>query len=139
MKITLAILTLLGFAGVGVFGFLMMGDLSNHASCLASNTQGAPCPEENPLAFASFHLFALKFFGTATFTNVLAAFFVLIAVLAVFGIVQLFVVHKSLSFARTVASIRSYLASFVSYIELELRLWLAARENSPAFLFRATV
>ncbi|MEK7506539.1 MAG: hypothetical protein AAB566_00580 [Patescibacteria group bacterium] len=63
-----AIILLVSFIGVAVFGFAGMAMDSDHLSqtCLAANVQSAlPCPESGALAFLNFHLNALRSFSLA--------------------------------------------------------------------------
>lgn len=63
-----AIILLMSFIGVAVFGFVGMAMDPDHLNqtCLAANVQGAlPCPESGALAFLNFHLNAFRSFSLA--------------------------------------------------------------------------
>src|SRR3989344_4185238 len=63
MKTLWTTIALVGFISVSLFGLLLIQHQGGHAvECLASQLNGsnAPCPEADPLGFASFHSNALK-------------------------------------------------------------------------------
>ncbi|MFY9461966.1 MAG: hypothetical protein WAP51_02065 [Candidatus Sungiibacteriota bacterium] len=71
MKSAFAILVISSFVGLAVFGILAPMHETGHGICFAVAATGGkpPCPIQDPLGFANFHIDIFKSFSTAAFAN----------------------------------------------------------------------
>lgn len=130
MKTHLAVLIFASLVLITVFGFAAMNHGAGH--CVASAVQGAVCPTNDLLGFASFHLGFFKNFGNAVFSSLLVG-----AVLLIFALFVLFL--KSLKSAdfyskRTINRGTGGGESITSPVRT-IREWLSLLENSPSAAF----
>jgi len=134
MKQISAILILLGYAGLAVFGVFAMSQSWHmvRGGCIATVANSAACPpESNPLAFFSFHLDAFKKFSTATLASFaigfLAIFFGLAHVLRKFFGSELNDAKQQLVSSGLRFSEQGPYPLGAQFIR-----WLALHENSPS-------
>ena len=123
MRKFFAILTVVGFFGIAVFGVFAMNHGHNEAGCIAASAQGATCPgTEDALSFIAFHAGAFKNFSTATFaTVILLAITVLLSATGSLTIVPQYSGKQQLSFV-------------VPLLKQRLTYWLSLHENSPSLI-----
>ncbi|HEY4475661.1 MAG TPA: hypothetical protein VJB92_02995 [Candidatus Paceibacterota bacterium] len=76
MKPFIVLITLVSFTAIAVFGFIVIIHSGGHSSCIARVFEGAPCPENNPVGYASFHISALKSFSSAVLNSFASAFLI---------------------------------------------------------------
>lgn len=136
MKQLFVLLFAMNLWGIAMFGFLAVdhGVYQNHEGCIAATLKGMNCPDgSNSVSFVAFHLGALKYFSTATFSGELTTmliFFVFFISTIAFSLAK-----KSL---LDFSSLHFYLPNQLtreSFIPLSCRRfirWLALHENSPA-------
>lgn len=122
MRKFFAILTVVGFFGIAVFGVFAMNHGHNEAGCIAASAQGATCPgTEDTLSFIAFHASAFKNFSTATFATVI------LLLIAVFvsntGGLAIIPRHSDKQRPNLV----------VPLLKQRLTYWLSLHENSPSF------
>lgn len=123
MRKLLALLTIVGFFGIAVFGVFAMNQGHNETGCIAASAHGAACPnEENTFSFIAFHLNAFKNFSTATFVGI---FLVLIA--------ALLSTTGRLEIAPRYSVSKRPLNLGVLLLKQRLTYWLSLHENSPSF------
>lgn len=137
MRIVLAFLLILGFAGIAVFGIFAMNDNGAHSGgkCIAAMAQGGNCPGERGMEpMFVFHVDAFRGFSTAVFGNsfvtalILLSGLVLLAIFGFRGVVR----QTALKLAANCRHLRSEDVSS-HYIRRKFAFWLARHENSPQF------
>lgn len=126
------ILILIIFVSVALFSFSIMGhEESGRGNCLAATLQGFVCSGNNVIAFASFHLEALKVFSSALVGQILASVLALIMFMAfaLYFSGKTLIPDKSFHFYvfRDFSS-----ANFP--IKKQLLHWLSIHENSPTLI-----
>ncbi len=127
-----SILILIVFVGIALFSFSMMGHGENsNGNCAIAALQGFTCPGNNALAFADFHLGALKVFSSASVGQILASVFALIAfmALALYFSSRALIPNKILNFYV----IQDFFPADFP-IKRQLLYWLSIHENSPALI-----
>lgn len=134
----LAIILLIGFMGMGLFGFIgMPHQMSGHSGsdCLASFVVGSSlCPDgNNSFSYAFYHIQAYQFFSNALISS-FAAIFAVIALAFILTFVfrefdarfvlrnQIFYLKKRLT--EIADSLHSSFRNFIR--------WLSILENSPS-------
>jgi len=135
MKSAVSAITIIGFVGVAVLGFVAMNHNSGHghSGCIVAITQGTACPEgSNVITFLNSHFNAFKNFSLATFgentLNALLLAFVSLLFIGL-GFSKAFLFRTpQLALAR-----HRFTGSFSPPQKQELIHWLALHENSPAF------
>ena len=103
-----------------------------HGGCLAATAEGAPCPENNPLAYVNFHFSALKSFSQAVLDYGVSG------VLILFSLTLSFLVFVKSESSQTAAFepkryYRKFLLLSPFPIAIAVNHWLALHENSPSF------
>ncbi len=133
-----AIVLVIGFLTLAVFGFAAMGHGEGHSRnvCVAAASQAAPCPEEGSVAWAFFHVAAFKGFSTALVSaSVLAALLVLAALIVRAGSYVSAIAPGGFAIAGAVA--RDALDSIV-VSRRRITSWLAIFEKrAPSAFLRA--
>ena len=117
---------------ITTFGFLAMGHSGGgHGGCLAATAEGAPCPENNPLAYVNFHFGAIKAFSQAVLENGISGVFILFSIA-----VSLLAFAKSDSSQIAVLETKTYFRKLLMFapfpIIAAVNHWLALHENSPS-------
>lgn len=138
MKFALAIISIIGFVSVAVFGFMAIGHINEmaHNGCLAALSQNGVCPSATsaPLAAAFSHLNILRSFSSALLNNV-----VLLLALAVLSGIAFVSVRNSGDFyglSEGVSFLFRLLEKGENSSSLNLN-WLALHFNSPSFVLSA--
>ncbi|MBI2624366.1 hypothetical protein HYW67_02625 [Candidatus Parcubacteria bacterium] len=131
-----AILLVVGFISIAVFGFIAMGHGEGHNqyACVAAASQAAPCPQDGPVAWALFHAAAYKGFSTAVISVAVLAM-LLAAVIAIFA----FAVLVNAAAARGVLRMQiSAVWESVAVSGQRLLKWLTICEKrDPSVFFEA--
>ena len=133
MKRLAALLVLLGFAGMAVFGFaIIMHPMSRDSSgdCLAGVVTNSACPTDG-VNMADHHISAFQFFSSAALSAPLA----LLAVALFFGVVgyMLFVPSARLVRHRFFARLRhKYRSNYFTAVAV-FSVWLSRFQFSPSF------
>lgn len=71
---TAALILIIGFAGVSLFGFFLMNHGDAHAGCIATVAQQiADCPEANALAYLKLHAETYSMLSLAVFAGLFFA------------------------------------------------------------------
>lgn len=134
----LALILLIGFIGMGLFGFIgMPHQMSEHSDsdCLASFVVGSSlCPDgNNSFSYAFYHIQAYQFFS-----NALIGSFVAIFVAIALGFILAFVFREfdaQLVLKNQIFYLKKRLTeiadSLVSSFRIFIR-WLSLLENSPS-------
>ena len=135
MKSALTTFVILSVVSIAAFGFLAMGHGAGREHggfCLGAIAQSAPCPEKDPLGFASFHLTAFQSFSQAVFSANFLSALLLITLLAItlFSLKVSFLIPQ---FNVRYGEIRG-LADAPFPLVQKLNHWLALHENSPSVL-----
>lgn len=116
---------------ITTLGFLAMGHGGGHGGCLAARAEGAPCPENNPLAYVNFHFSALKTFSQAVLDHSSSSALILFSL-----VVSLLVFAKSESSQTAIFELKRYHHKFLLLspfpIAAVINHWLALHENSPS-------
>lgn len=138
MKSVLAIISIIGFVSVAVFGFLAIGHINEmaHSGCLAALAQNGVCPSATnvPLAAAFSHLNILRSFSSALLNNA-ALLLTLVAMAGIsFGAMRIPVFSAYLTEASSF--LPRLLQSGDNSISRNFE-WLAIHFNSPSFVLSA--
>ncbi|MBI2639488.1 MAG: hypothetical protein HYW90_01180 [Candidatus Sungbacteria bacterium] len=135
MKPLFTLFVLIGFVGIAVFGFMIMGHGNDHGGCIVAIAKGIDCPEGwNTFSFAKFHLDTFRSFSAAIFSDSIGGLLLLLFFIVFwFGVIPRFQFY--FLFNRPFAAYRFLDSSWL--VRRELTHWLALHENSPAsFLLR---
>lgn len=143
MRLFVAIMLIISFGGLTVFGLWGMGNHnSQHAnfynSCLGSVSQGTSCPQDNnPVRSLDFHLNSFKVFSTTLLSPLLTSFnltaMFLIAMLAFFLIAPAKPILISIASGSQNAHQRLFETSQPNF--RKLTYWFSLHENSPTITF----
>lgn len=138
MKSALAVISIIGFASIAVFGFLAIGHINEmaHRGCLAALSQNGICPSASnvPLAAAFSHLNILKSFSTALLGNSISLLVLMILAVIVSGFIK--IPDASIGLSNAVLFLPRLLETGNNSISRNLN-WLAIHFNSPSFVFDA--
>lgn len=137
MKSALAIISIIGFVSVAVFGFLAIGHINEmaHRGCLAALSQNGICPSASnaPLAAAFSHLNILKSFSSALLSN---SVLLLVLTILFFSSYVLSFFRPFVGLSEAVLFLPRLLRNGENYISRNLN-WLAIHFNSPSFSLSA--
>ncbi|MEK7193405.1 MAG: hypothetical protein AAB652_01305 [Patescibacteria group bacterium] len=128
---SIAMLVLLSFIAIGVFGFMPVNHENQHTGCIAALSGQAACPKDDPFGFINFHANALR-----GFSNGLVSGFAALAFLSLLFI-SLAVLTVSLSYAFSFFAFREYKERLAERIFLGTQSyirWLTLRERGDAAL-----
>ena len=133
MQRNITILLLLSVFSVTLFGLTSMhthGTDSN-PRCLASmfSQADAPCPQEDPIGFASYHLDAFQTFSLAVFSDGL-----IVAFLAVLSMLFLSIQPFSLAYILIERPFNRISDSPIHFASRRILNWFSIHENSPSFI-----
>ena len=131
---TWTIISLLGFLWIAIFGLVLMPyDGSAHdVNCLASLVNGvaSPCPQNDPLGFASFHNNALQKISSLTIIDGATALYVIFALgLVLFGF--LLIKSAQQDFLKLAVTSQNLRATGY-HVQTERLNWFSLHENSPS-------
>lgn len=135
MKSGLTAFIALSILSIAAFGFLAMGHGagSEHGGfCFGAIAQSVPCPEKDPLGFASFHLTVFQNFSQAVFSADFLSTLLLTTLLAIalFSLkISFFVPQFNVRYGEIQG-----LADAPFPLVQKLNHWLALHENSPSVL-----
>lgn len=131
MRRLLALLTIIGFSGIAVFGVFAMNHGHGDIGCIAASAQGSSCPNtSNVLSFIAFHVNAFKTFSTATFGSQ-----AIDALLIITALLSIAVLLSTAGLAIVPASSNRRLSDFsVPPLKQQFTRWLAFHENSPSLI-----
>ncbi|MBI4160312.1 MAG: hypothetical protein HY506_00195 [Candidatus Yanofskybacteria bacterium] len=133
LGIYLGIFVLLAFASVAVMGFLAMGDHGGPMhGCIASVAGQAPCPDNDPLGYVSFHLSFFKSFSSA-FSGGIVDFAALLIVLAF--LMAGFLFFQDLPELSVRSVFLKHVQTPLGVFRISLNRWLSFYENSPSFRY----
>ena len=135
MKHIWTIIALTGFVFVSVFGLSLMpynGPHHDLVKCLASlvNSSESPCPQADPIGFASFHNNALKKISSLILVENTAMFYAMILSVILFLSLMFTLPASGYSSGRAWHS--GSLLPVVSHQLLAVRKWFSLHENSPS-------
>lgn len=137
MKSLFAILTIIGFLGIAVFGIFGMNHGTIHSlnGCIAASVQSMNCSiYEKAFSFLTFHFEFFKGFSTAVFgKNFNAALLIAAAFLSAVGLLVSSSLKKALADAPFFTGANSS-NSIALPIKRQFVRWLAIHENSPSAL-----
>lgn len=134
----LAIILLIGFIGMGLFGFIgMPHQMSGHSDseCLASFVVGSSlCPDgNNSFSYAFYHIKAYQFFSNALISSFVAIFAV---ITLAFLLTFVFREFDARSFLRNqIFYLKKRLLEISDSLHSSLKdfiRWLSLLENSPS-------
>jgi hypothetical protein len=134
MKLTLTGFIVLSVFSITAFGFLAMGHGtgSGHGGfCLGPVAQSVPCPEKDPLGFASFHLNAFQNLLQAVFGNDAMGVLLIWLALAFASSVFFSAPFFSPNFDARLQYIHVIERASFPLVR-KLNRWLAFHENSPS-------
>jgi len=131
MKQSVAIVLLISIITIAFFGFNLIRTHGKAPGgrCIISliSTAPVPCPETNPIGFASYHLDAFNQLSLATPDAGVALLSLLFAVLLLQNITSL---GRPATIAKRVTSIRDEFPHF--YDNGDVLSWFSLHENSPS-------
>ncbi len=133
MKYLLALILVVSFVGIAVFGFSIFGRGVMHGpNCITSPIDGTPCPT-NIATMTLQHISSLQALMMSVVPQISNLFSLL--VFAFLISVSIFLLHKNLLYPKLEflhQRLRD-LASNFSYSKQKIISWLSLFENSPAF------
>ena len=141
MRNLIALIVILGFLGLSVFGYLAMRHESGqgHSFCAFIDTIKGDCPNSSAqFSFLNFHINAFKSFSSAVFSNIATSAILLLSLL-----ILLFGFEYFRDFLVAPFRLRPtiYKIPFFGFSDChlfkKLTHWLTIKENSPNFLQNA--
>ena len=130
---TIAVIS--AFLAIAVFGFFVMNKEGGHAGCIAERLNGGACPQNDPVAFANFHLEAVSNLLTAGFSKSFgAAVLFSFALFLLFGSRLIFGSNFSKKSIFPGVFYHRSLQNAFAYSKEPLNSWLASHENSPSLI-----
>lgn len=124
MRNLLAYILIGAIIGIAVFGFALVSHtgMGAYGDCIATTINGAVCLND-PVASAIFHITAMQFFSTATFTkSAIAAILLLL-------LFEIAAQRRKLSLATI--SVLNISFALANPSQIYFRHWLALHELSP--------